>query len=89
MNRPAEAKLKLFTNGGSKAVRLTKDFTFEGTEVIATRDGDAVILRPAGSWPPGYMDALRRSRSSDIEAPPREDGKATAARLDRLFGGKA
>lgn len=88
MDRPAEARLKLFTNGGSKAVRLTKDFSFEGTEVIATRDGDAVILRPAGTWPPGYMDALRRSRS-EIEAPSREGGKATAARLDRLFGGKA
>ena len=39
---------KLFLNGRSQAVRLPKDFRFEGqTEVLIERDGDRVILRPA------------------------------------------
>ena len=35
---------KLFTNGQSQAVRLPKDFRFEGKEVYIRRVGDDVIL---------------------------------------------
>ena len=38
----------LFKNGRSQAVRLPKDFEFKDvSEVTITREGDAVILRPA------------------------------------------
>jgi antitoxin VapB len=37
---------KLFTNGRSQAVRLPKEFRFEGTEVMVTRLGSAVVLLP-------------------------------------------
>lgn len=38
---------KLFTNGHSQAVRLSKAFRFEGVnEVTIERDGEALILRP-------------------------------------------
>ncbi len=37
---------KLFTNGGSQAVRLPVDFRFSGTEVYIEKQGDVVILRP-------------------------------------------
>jgi len=40
------AKAKLFTHGGSQAVRLPKAFRFEGKEVFVRREGDAVILEP-------------------------------------------
>ena len=42
----------LFKNGRSQAVRLPKDFEFEGvSEVEITREGDAIVLRPARkSW---------------------------------------
>ena len=40
------ATAKLFTHGGSQAVRLPKAFRFEGTEVSVRREGDAVILEP-------------------------------------------
>lgn len=40
-------KAKLFTHGGSQAVRLPKAFRFEGSEVYVRRDGDKVILEPA------------------------------------------
>lgn len=38
---------KLFTHGGSQAVRLPKEFRFDGAEVRIRRDGDRVILEPA------------------------------------------
>ncbi len=39
-------KAKLFTHGGSQAVRLPKAFRFEGGEVRIRKDGDRVILEP-------------------------------------------
>jgi len=42
---------KLFKNGESQAVRLPKEFRFEGSEVYIKRVGDAVVLLPsARSW---------------------------------------
>ena len=42
----------LFKNGRSQAVRLPKEYEFVGvSEVEITREGDALILRPAKkSW---------------------------------------
>ena len=39
---------KLFKNGQSQAVRLPKEFRFEGTEVHIKRVGNAVVLLPLG-----------------------------------------
>jgi antitoxin VapB len=41
---------KLFVNGRSQAVRLPKEFRFEGDEVFIKRVGDAVILLPRHGW---------------------------------------
>lgn len=42
---------KLFQNGQSQAVRLPKEFRFEGDEVIIKKSGRAVILIPlVNSW---------------------------------------
>lgn len=41
-------KAKLFTHGGSQAVRLPKAFRFEGGEVRIRKEGDRVILEPVG-----------------------------------------
>ena len=35
---------KLFTHGGSQAVRLPKEFRFDGTEVHVRRVGNEVVL---------------------------------------------
>lgn len=40
------ATAKLFTHGRSQAVRLPKDFRFDGKEVRVTKIGDKVILEP-------------------------------------------
>ena len=37
---------KLFRNGKSQAVRLPKEFRFEGTEVRIRRLGESVVLEP-------------------------------------------
>ena len=37
---------KLFVNGSSQAVRLPKEFRFEGNEVYAYKIGDTVMLVP-------------------------------------------
>jgi antitoxin VapB len=38
----------LFRNGKNQAVRLPKDFEFEGiSEVEITKEGDAIVLRPS------------------------------------------
>jgi antitoxin VapB len=42
---------KLFQNGQSQAVRLPKEFRFEGDEVLIKRIGAAVVLLPKkGGW---------------------------------------
>lgn len=57
---------KLFINGRSQAVRLPKDFRFEGDEVFIKRVGDAVVLLPRkegwstleqalGAFEPGFV----------------------------------
>ncbi len=56
---PVGKTAKLFKNGRSQAVRLPKEFQFEGTEVAIRRDeatGEVVLSPQAGtgktkSWP--------------------------------------
>lgn len=37
---------KIFTHGGSQAVRLPKAYRFEGKEVRIRKEGEAVVLEP-------------------------------------------
>jgi len=42
---------RLFRNGQSQAVRLPKEFRFEGEFVYVKKSGNAVVLVPAkGAW---------------------------------------
>lgn len=52
------ATAKLFTHGRSQAVRLPKEFRFEGAEVRVTRVGNKVILEPmdGGAMPWALID---------------------------------
>lgn len=54
-------KAKLFTTGGSQAVRLPVEFRFEGEEVEIRRDpvtGNVVLSKPIASWDE-YFDWVR------------------------------
>jgi antitoxin VapB len=46
---------KLFTHGGSQAVRLPKEFRFEGTQVHVRRVGNEVVL---SALPPADLQAM-------------------------------
>jgi len=56
------ARAKLFANGRSQAVRLPREFRFEGQEVTIRREGEAVILEPVAKrkWPTGYWQRIER-----------------------------
>ena len=48
-------RAKLFTHGGSQAVRLPKEFRFAGTEVHVRRMGNEVVL---SAQPPADLQAM-------------------------------
>lgn len=52
---------KLFTTGGSQAVRLPKAYRFRGSEVFIRKEGAAVIIEPKskGRWPWGFFSQIR------------------------------
>jgi antitoxin VapB len=60
-------KAKLFTHGGSQAVRLPKAFRFEGKEVSIRKDGDSVILEPLRSDRPRDWSAYWAKLDALIE----------------------
>jgi len=75
---------KLFKNGRSQAVRLPKEFRFEGDEVNIRRSGKRVILeaKKRQSWPKGYWRSWK-SVPADFEAPSALPGGPARADLDR------
>ena len=64
-------RAKIFTNGGSQAVRLPKSVRFPTSqrEVMVRRSGKRVILEPADEWSPEFLRALG-SWNEEIERPP-------------------
>ncbi|MEZ5690358.1 MAG: type II toxin-antitoxin system VapB family antitoxin [Rickettsiales bacterium] len=49
---------KLFKNGNSQAVRLPKQFRFEGSEVFIYRDGKKVIIEQKDSSAPSVRKKI-------------------------------
>lgn len=63
---------KIFWSGRSQAVRLPKEFRFEGEKVRIRRRGHAVILEPiAEDW--DWLDHLAGSVDVDSEMAALED----------------
>ncbi len=58
-NQTAPTKTaKLFQNGKSQAVRLPKEFRFEGKEVYIRKQGDEVILSPQQDATQRFLNSL-------------------------------
>jgi len=60
---------KLFMNGRSQAVRLPKEFRFEGTEVEVSRDaatGNVMLLQPAAKKTKSWQEWFDIFDSLDI-----------------------
>ena len=49
---------KLFENGRSQAVRLPKEYRFQGDEVMVNKIGDVVLLMPKEDKWSGFLSAL-------------------------------
>lgn len=63
-------RAKIFTNGGSQAVRLPKNCRFpdDQSEVLVRRVGRRVILEPSDEWSSEFVSALGAWKE-DIERP--------------------
>ena len=77
---------KVFMNGRSQAVRLPKEFRFEGNEVAIRREGESVILEPVKPrrWPPGFFDAIAIADPAFVRPP-----RGEAPPIRDLNGGRA
>jgi antitoxin VapB len=66
-----ESLAKLFQNGRSQAVRLPKEFRFEGTEVRIRKQGKKVILEPVknSKWPDGFWDVFTEDPQFETPKP--------------------
>jgi antitoxin VapB len=65
---------RLFANGRSQAVRLPKEFQFEGEKVYIQKVGGAVILFPADKDWETFLHGLN-SFSSDFMERGRDQGR--------------
>ncbi len=67
---------KLFKNGQSQAVRLPKEFRFEGDEVLIKKAGNAVVLLPKKKSWDALVDSLDQFTSdfmADRSQPTKND----------------
>ena len=58
---------KLFANGRSQAVRLPKEYRFEGTEVFIKKVGNTVVLIPATESWQSLVDSLAQFSGDFME----------------------
>lgn len=59
---------KVFMSGRSQAVRLPKEYRFEGDEVLIKRVGDAVVLLPrTRSWDGLFQSLEQFERGFKLE----------------------
>lgn len=58
---------KLFQTGRSQAVRLPKEYRFEGEEVIIKRVGDGVLLLPRNNGWKNLLSSLEKFGGFQIE----------------------
>jgi antitoxin VapB len=81
----SKSTAKLFMHGRSQAVRLPKEFRFEGTEVRVSKIGDKVILEPMEK-PPFDVKAWRAKLDAYKDIPFMEDGRDQGTILDDATG---
>ncbi len=77
--RPDMKTAKLFRNGQSQAVRLPKEFRFEGEFVYIKKSGNAIVLLPAkGAWDPlvGSLDKFSTDFMAERGQPASQDREA-------------
>jgi antitoxin VapB len=78
-------RTKLFWSRRSQAVRLPKDFRFQGKEVRIRRHGSAVILEPiAQDW--AWLDSVAGKLDADfVQAVDERPEQQKRPALEKLF----
>ncbi len=78
-------RAKIFWSGRSQAVRLPKDFRFQGDEVRIRRHGSAVILEPmAEDWT--WLDSVAGKLDEDfVQAVDEQPKPQLRPALEKLF----
>ncbi len=66
-----ERHVKLFRNGRNQAVRIPREFEFEGDEAILRKDGDRLVLEPIRKGK--LLEVLRALGPLEIEFPDIDD----------------
>jgi antitoxin VapB len=79
-------RAKIFWSGRSQAVRLPKDFRFQGEEVRIRRHGNAVILEPATEdW--DWLDSIAGKLDEDfaraVDEQPKQQKRPALKKLFR------
>ena len=72
---------KLFWNGRSQAVRLPREFRFEGDAVRVRRVPEGVLLEPMISDPKEWFAAMDRGRGEPFLKTGRKQPKAPKRRI--------
>ena len=72
---------KLFRNGRSQAVRLPRDFRFEGDAVRVSRVAEGVLLQPIISDPKEWFAAMDRRRGEPFLKAGRKQPKTPKRRI--------
>jgi len=67
-----ERHVRLFKNGRNQAVRIPREFELPGTGAIMRKEGERLIIEPAGRKP-GLVDLLKSWTRIDDEFPEIED----------------
>ena len=76
----ARKSAKIFWTGRSQAVRLPKEFRFDGDTVSVRREGKAVILEPTDEWPERYVESFTGVPTDFVRPPQGKVDKRTALR---------
>lgn len=72
---------KLFRNGRSQAVRLPKEFRFEGDRVRVRRVPEGVLLQPMITDPKEWLAAMDRRRGDPFLKEGRKQPKTPRRRI--------
>jgi antitoxin VapB len=62
-----ERHVKLFRNGRNQALRIPREFEFEGDEAVVRKEGDRLIVEPVRQG--GLLSVLARLEPLDEEFP--------------------
>ena len=74
-----ERRVKVFTNGRNRAVRIPREFEFAGTEAIMRKEGERLVIEPVA--PKSLLEVLRNLRPLNEEFPPIPDRPAEPVKI--------